>query len=137
MNRRVAPRCCRAWSRTATRPESVPVTEAASPPEVDDAASVCRPHGQQYDAACTCSVVSYRAPSPQPRVMFRPGRTPGRMRGSRQRTRRVQLPMAECARLDELACPTRSRCCARGRWLSLASRASAAARIRFKIIALG
>jgi hypothetical protein len=30
MNRRVAPRCCRVWSRTATRPESVPVTEAAS-----------------------------------------------------------------------------------------------------------
>jgi hypothetical protein len=45
--------------------------------------------------------------------------------------------MAEFARLNELARPTRSRCCSRGRRLSLASGASAAARIRFKIIALG
>ena len=46
--------------------------------------------------------------------------------------------MAECARPDELARLTRSPCCSRGavgsRWLT---GASAAARIRFKIIALG
>jgi hypothetical protein len=50
---------------------------------------------------------------------------------------RPSRPMAECARLDELACSTRSPWCPRDRWLSLASGASAAARIRLKIIALG